>query len=91
VSYAGLHYRSYTGMDGRPVPIYDDLPTFEPTACDDTEGTVNHGEWGYSGLNVLFFDSHVEFFSRDKLDPRTAVGATGPPVRPQPLLWRLRN
>jgi prepilin-type processing-associated H-X9-DG protein len=91
VSYAGLHRRSFIGVDGQPLPIYEDLPPFEPVASDDTEGTVNHGEWGNSGMNVLFFDSHTEFLSRDKLDPRTAVGATGPPVRAQPLLWRLRN
>jgi len=91
VSYAGLHYRSFTGVDGRPLPVYDDLLPFEPTASDDTEGALNHGDWGYGGMNVLFFDSHTEFFSRGKLDPLTAVGATGPPVRAQPLLWRLRN
>ncbi len=91
VSYAGLHYRSFTGVDSRPLPIYDDLPPFEPTVSDDTEGAVNHSERGHGGMNVLFFDSHVEFITRDKLDPRTAVGAMGPPVRAQPLLWRLRN
>ncbi len=91
VSYAGLHRRSFIGPDGQPLPIYEDLPPIERIASDDTEGAVNHGEWGNSGMNVLFFDSHVEFFSRDKLDPCTAVGATGPPIRAQPLLWRLRN
>ena len=91
ISYAGLHYRSFIGADGQPIDISVYMPPCERLASDDTEGTVNHGDRGYSGMNVLFFDSHAEFIPRDRLDPRAAVGATGPPVRAQPLLWRLRN
>ncbi|MBM4040250.1 MAG: hypothetical protein FJ290_17225 [Planctomycetes bacterium] len=91
VSYAGLHHRSFIGPDGLPIAIHEDIPPIEPLASDDTEGTLNHSDWGYSGMNVLFYDAHAEFIPSDRLDPRAAVGATGPPVRPQPLLWRLRN
>jgi len=91
VSYAGLHRRSFIGPDGLPIHISVYLPLCEPLASDDTEGALNHSDWLYSGMNVLFNDAHTEFVSSDKLDPRTAVGATGPPVRAQPLLWRLRN
>ena len=91
VSYAGMHYGSITGADGERIAVRDDFPPDEPMASDDTQGAINHGHSSYGGMNVLFFDSHVEFRSRDELDPRTAVGATTPRGQPRPLLWRLRN
>ena len=92
VSYAGMHYYSTTDATGRRVAevIRDDFPPDEPMGSDDTQGTINHGgRWG--GMNVLFFDSHVELRTPDALGRRTAVGATAPPGQPKPLLWRLRN
>jgi prepilin-type processing-associated H-X9-DG protein len=89
VSYAGLHYYSTLDEKGVPQagPITDDFPPGEPIASDDTEATVNHaGRWvSQGGMTVLFFDSHVEFFTDDRLDPTDAVGKKGG------LLWRLRN
>ncbi|MFC1806355.1 hypothetical protein ACFL09_05175, partial [Planctomycetota bacterium] len=59
VSYAGMHYRSLTAADGRPTPgaIPDELPPNMPMASDDTQGSINHGRAGNSGMAVLFFDS----------------------------------
>jgi len=82
VSYAGMHWRSITPTGGA---IRDDFPPTEVMASDDTEGTVNHGEADDGGMNVLFFDSHVEWRTADELDPRTAVGQKGG------LLARLAN
>jgi len=79
VSYAGMHWRSITPTGGA---IRDDFPPTEVMASDDTEGTINHGE---AGMCVMFFDSHVEWRTADKLDPRTAVGQKGG------LLEKLRN
>ncbi len=56
------------------LPIRDDFPPREVMACDDTEGTPNHGG---QGMSVLFFDSHVEYWGRDRIDPARSVGASG--------------
>jgi len=59
-------------------PIRDDFPPNEPMACDDTEGIINHGpHYRDPGMNVLFFDSHVEFWPRSKVDFERGVGMAG--------------
>jgi len=103
VSYAGMHYHSMTDASGRPIPapIRDDFPPNEVMACDDTEGQVNHGpRYSNPGMNVLFFDSHAEFWPQGgppswdyvaqafpgwTTDIEQSVGQKGGP------LWRLRN
>jgi len=87
VSYAAMHYKSLTDEAGNPEPgaIPADFPPNEPMACDDTEGTINHGTATNVGMAVLFFDSHVEFWTNTKIDLRRGVGMKGGP------LWRLRN
>jgi len=86
ISYAGMHYRSLADEAGNPKPgaIPDDFPPNEAMASDDTQGTVNH-RGTYAGMVVLFFDSHVEYWTRTKIDPERAVGMKGTE------LWRLRN
>jgi len=87
VSYAGLHYYSLTDKVGNPTAgaIRDDFPPNEPMASDDTEGTINHGTRDNGGMSVLFFDSHVEFWTNTKIDLEDGVGMKSGP------LWRLRN
>jgi len=87
VSYAGLHYYSLTDKVGNPTAgaIREDFPPNEPMACDDTEGTINHGTPDNGGMSVLFFDSHVEFWFNTRIDLERGVGMKGGP------LWRLRN
>jgi hypothetical protein len=61
-----------TGVQFSPVRV--DFPPSEPMACDDTEGTVNHGSAGNGGMAVLFFDSHAEFWRDTKVDLEHGVG-----------------
>ncbi len=85
VSYAGLGDRSVgiylTSKQGKAasyasssLAIRDDFPPNEPMASDDTDEPVNHGEKTGNGMSVLFFDSHVEFWSHTKVDLETGVG-----------------
>jgi hypothetical protein len=67
------------------LAIRDDLPPDMPMACDDTEGPVHHGNAKYGGMSVLFFDSHVEFWTHKKIGLERCVGTKG-----GPLAW-LRN
>ena len=85
VSYAGMHYRSVVDLTGRPQAIRDDFPPNEPMGCDDTQGSINHGERNNGGMAVLFFDSHVEFKTNTELDLERGVGD------PRGLLRMLRN
>ncbi len=55
--------------------VRPEFPETEPMACDDTEGTVNHGR--AHSMNVLFFDSHVEYWTEDQIDPERGVGMKG--------------
>jgi prepilin-type processing-associated H-X9-DG protein len=81
VSYAGMHYSSLG--DGVAIPA--DYPPNKPMASDDTEGRIHHrgGLMCSEGMNVLFFDSHVE--DRSFVDLEHAVGQAGG------LLEQLRN
>jgi len=92
VSYAGLHYYSFgkTDQSGNPKgePIRDDLPPNEPVACDDTQGGINHRGRFYGGMNVIFFDGHVEFKPDTVVDTTSEHGSVG---KEPGLLWRLRN
>jgi len=83
VSYAGMGAESVaayerTKLNRDPpsdyVAIRDDFPPNEPMACDDTEGSINHGERQNGGMAVLFFDSHVEFWTHTKIDLEEGVG-----------------
>jgi len=82
VSYAAMGSTSMAIYEGEKLGRYyvqvsalrDDMPVDEPMACDDTEGTVNHGSAGRGGMGVLFFDSHVEFWRDTKVDLEHGVG-----------------
>ncbi|MBM4039410.1 MAG: hypothetical protein FJ290_12935 [Planctomycetes bacterium] len=56
------------------LPIKDDFPPNEPMASDDTQGPIHHGERDNGGMAVLFFDSHVEYWTHNRLDLETGVG-----------------
>ena len=83
VSYAGMGDTSVaiyetvklgkTGVTSKSA-IRDDFPPNEPMGCDDTEGSINHGERENGGMAVLFFDSHVEFWTHTKVDLEQGVG-----------------
>jgi len=90
VSYAALHYKSLTDAEGNPKggvirDCDDDERLHEPMACDDTEGTINHGQATNGHMNILFFDGRVEVWPHTKIDLEHGVGMKGGP------LWRLRN
>jgi type II secretory pathway pseudopilin PulG len=55
--------------------IRDDVPPGEPMGSDDTEGSINHGRAGRGGMSVLFWDSHVEFWTHARVDLETGVGS----------------
>jgi|GEM_PF-676598 len=85
VSYAAMGDRSVgiclasklgkgAGYATSKLPIRDDFPPNEVMASGDTEGTPNHGG---QGMAVLFFDSHVEYWTRDRIDPELSVGVSG--------------
>ncbi|MBM4031151.1 MAG: hypothetical protein FJ291_05130 [Planctomycetes bacterium] len=56
------------------MAIRADFPGTEPMACDDTEEPINHGRAGNGGMNVLFFDSHVEWWTHERVDLERGVG-----------------
>ena len=97
VSYAGMHYASLTNSSGAVLEgaIRDDFPPNMPMGCDDTQGSINHGEATNGGMAVLFFDSHVEFRTNTDVDITSTdhggVGARNSGTGPQPLLWQLSN
>lgn len=83
VSYAGMgdvsvavYERTKLGRTGVAsyIAIRDDFPPNETMACDDTEGSINHGERQNGGMAVLFFDSHVDFWTHTKVDLEQGVG-----------------
>ncbi|MBM4031150.1 MAG: hypothetical protein FJ291_05125 [Planctomycetes bacterium] len=86
VSYAGMHDKSVgiylTSKLGKAatyatsrMAIKSDFPPEEPMACDDTEEPINHGSRDNGGMNVLFFDSHVEWWTHERVDLERGVGA----------------
>jgi prepilin-type processing-associated H-X9-DG protein len=89
VGYAGMHYYSQADpIRGVPPGAIDvDYPPNRPMASDDTQGDINHGTLTNGGMNVLFFDSHVEFRMNTELDLKRAVGDTSPDA----LLTELAN
>ena len=86
VSYAGLWWKSVKTAYGGP--FRDDFPPGEPMACDDTQGGINHGTPNNGGMNVLFFDAHVEFKTTPDVDITSQTGSVG---KKPGLLWRLKN
>ncbi|MBM4033932.1 MAG: type II secretion system protein [Planctomycetes bacterium] len=59
------------------LAIRDDFPPNEPMASDDTDDPINHGERDNGGMSVLFFDSHVEYWTHTRVDLETGVGSPG--------------
>ena len=57
-SYAGLCKNIYPG-DARDTTFFTEatIGSSSALASDDNEGSMNHGD----GMNVVFFDAHVEF------------------------------
>lgn len=102
VSYAGIHYWSLRDTDGaaQPGALHVDAienTVYAPAACDDTQGSVNHGKEPSRGFTVLFFDGRVWFLkerstsrpewltSKAELDLEREVGLKDGPF------WQLRN
>lgn len=79
VSYAGLHYATLTSRVGSSEAVLPrhSFPESSPMACDDTEGPVNHARDSDGGMNVAFFDGHVQFRTGTQLDVEKAVGLKG--------------
>ena len=82
-------FATYLNERGDGSPKLGAIPaSFQPArprASDDTRGTTNHGTGRWGGMNVMFFDAHVEWRTRREIDTQCAVGEQGG------LLWRLRN
>lgn len=84
VSYAGMgslsvgRYlatkQSKSTSSGKTLAIRDDFPPNEPMGSDDTQAPINHGEKDNGGMSVLFFDSHVEYWTHTRVDLETGVG-----------------
>jgi len=85
VSYSGMGSRSVgvymeskqnkSGYAYSRLAIRDDFPPNEPMASDDTDEPINHGERDNGGMSVLFFDSHVEYWTHTRVDLEVGVGA----------------
>ncbi len=84
VSYAGMGNLSVgrylaskqnkTSSAGKTLAIRDDFPPNEPMGSDDTEEPINHGEKDNGGMSVLFFDSHVEYWTHTRVNLEDGVG-----------------
>ncbi len=57
------------------LAIRDDFPPNEAMASGDTQEPINHGEGDAPGMCVLFFDSHVEYWTNGKADLERGVGS----------------
>ncbi|MBM4037465.1 MAG: DUF1559 domain-containing protein [Planctomycetes bacterium] len=86
VSYAGMGDRSVgiylaskLGKGARyaasKLVVREDFLPNAPIACDDTQEPINHGSRDNGGMNVLFFDSHVEWWTHERVDLERGVGA----------------
>lgn len=82
VSYAGFGHTSVAvyqreKLNRKPtslLAITKDFPPDEPMACDDTQAPINHGERDNGGMAILFFDTHVEYWTHTKICPEHGVG-----------------
>lgn len=74
----GIYLASKLGKDAAcatsRLPIKDDFPPSEPMASDDTQPPINHGRRDNGGMAVLFFDSHVEYWTHTRVDLERGVG-----------------
>ena len=88
VSYAALGHDSVPVWQKErksPTAIYaasgsaiqDFFPPNEAMASDDTQEPINHGRKGHGSMQVLFFDSHVEYWTNEKVDLERGVGMRG--------------
>ncbi|MBM4042576.1 MAG: DUF4339 domain-containing protein [Planctomycetes bacterium] len=85
VSYAAMGSRSVgvymeskqnkPGYASSRLAIRDDFPPNEPMGSDDTDEPINHGGRDSGGMAVLFFDSHIEYWTYTRVDLETGVGA----------------
>jgi hypothetical protein len=57
-----------------PVRHSYGFPVSAAMACDDTEEPINHGTKGNGGMIVLFFDSHKEYWTHERVDLERGVG-----------------
>jgi prepilin-type N-terminal cleavage/methylation domain-containing protein/prepilin-type processing-associated H-X9-DG protein len=71
-SYAGLCKAIYGAGDARNTAYFTEstINSASALACDDNEGSTNHGD----GMNVVYFDAHVEFKANV---PYAELGTTG--------------
>ena len=71
-SYAGLRKSgTTTGAEYTPSLTESSITQSSAMGCDDNEGAKNHND----GMNVVFFDSHVEFKTADDLYGTTEGGS----------------
>jgi len=85
VSYAGMHDGSMgihmaskmgkgASYATSKLPIPEYFPHAVPMGSDDTEEPINHGTKDSGGMSVLFFDSHVEWWTHERVDLERGVG-----------------
>jgi len=75
ISYAGL-CKGITGKAYRNTSSFTESaisPSTSAFACDDTEGSANHSD----GVNISFFDGHVEFLAGKTAETYDKVGVDG--------------
>ncbi len=75
VSYAGLCKGLAGEYAHRNTRSFDESAISQASvlACDDNEGSQNHAD----GMNVVYFDSHVEFKPGDPSETYDLIGAKG--------------
>jgi len=77
VSYAGLCLGLTGARSHRNTKWYSDstISVASVLACDDNEGSQNHS----GGMNVVYFDTHVDFAPGPSADTYEQIGARGSP------------
>ncbi len=78
VSYAGLCWGLTGARSHRNTESFSESAVYyseSALGCDDNEGSQNHSD----GMNVVYFDSHVEFAPGSSADTYEQVGARGSP------------